>query len=48
MGGGLRSVVNLKQAATLYDRAAALHPAPAGKAGLAGEAARCRSRADAM
>ena len=38
----------LKEAATHFERAAALHPAPAVKAELAGEAAWCRSRAEAM
>ena len=45
---GPRSAAQLKKAATQCDRAAALHPAPMGKAGLAGEAARCRSQAEAM
>ena len=36
---GPRSVAELKEAATHYDRAAALCPAPAGKAHLAGKAA---------
>ena len=39
---GPRSAVELKEAATHYDQAAALHPAPAGKAGLADQAAWCR------
>ena len=43
-----RSAAELREAATHYDRAAALHPAPAGKAQLAGGAAWCRSQADAM
>ena len=38
----------LIQAATHYDRAAALQPAPAVKAALAEDAARCRGQADAM
>ena len=42
---GPRSVAELKEAATQYDRAAALHPAPAGKAFLAGAADSCRRRA---
>jgi tetratricopeptide (TPR) repeat protein len=42
---GPRSAAELKEAATHYDRAAALCPAPAGKAHFAGEAAWCRSRA---
>ena len=42
-----RSVAELKEAATHYDRAAALHPAPAGKAQLAGWAAWCRRQAEA-
>ena len=45
---GPRSAAELKQAATLFDRAASLHPAPAAKAELAGLAARYRRRADAM
>eukprot|EP00964_Phaeocystis_antarctica_P018768 scaffold10349_cov67-Phaeocystis_antarctica.AAC.4 len=42
---GPRSAAELKKAATHYERAAALHPAPAIKADLAGCAARCRSLA---
>ena len=42
-----RSVAELNEAATHFDRAAALHPAPAGKAQLAGWAARCRRQAEA-
>eukprot|EP00964_Phaeocystis_antarctica_P099481 scaffold65325_cov38-Phaeocystis_antarctica.AAC.1 len=38
-----RSVAELMEAATHYERAAALHPAPAGKAELAGRADRCRA-----
>ena len=45
---GPRSAAELKKAATLYERAAALCPAPAGKADLAGHAAWCRCQADAM
>eukprot|EP00964_Phaeocystis_antarctica_P058476 scaffold34687_cov63-Phaeocystis_antarctica.AAC.2 len=45
---GPRSAAELKEAATHYDRAAALCPAPVAKAQIAGEAAWCRSQADAM
>eukprot|EP00964_Phaeocystis_antarctica_P111575 scaffold75924_cov63-Phaeocystis_antarctica.AAC.3 len=45
---GPRSVAELSEAATLFDRAAALHPAPVAKANLAGYAERCRRRAEAM
>ena len=45
---GLRSAVELREAATHYERAAALCPAPAGKAQLAGDAAFCRRQADFM
>eukprot|EP00964_Phaeocystis_antarctica_P157616 scaffold127906_cov57-Phaeocystis_antarctica.AAC.1 len=45
---GPRSAAELKKAATHYDRAAALHPAPAVKAQLDGAAARCRCHAEAM
>ena len=45
---GPRSAAELKEAATHYERAAALHSAPVGKAELADEAADCRSHADAM
>ena len=45
---GPRSVAELKKAATHYERAAALQPAPAVKAQLAGAAAWCRSQAEAM
>ena len=45
---GPRSAAELREAATHFDRAAALHPAPAGKAALACKAARCRSQAEAM
>ena len=39
---GPRSAAELKKAATHYERAAALHPAPAMKAQLAGDAAAAR------
>ena len=39
---GPRSAAELKEAATHYERAAALESAPAGKADLAGRADRCR------
>eukprot|EP00964_Phaeocystis_antarctica_P081896 scaffold51279_cov58-Phaeocystis_antarctica.AAC.1 len=45
---GPRSAAELKKAATHFDRAAALHPAPAGKAELAGHAELCRRQAEAM
>jgi tetratricopeptide (TPR) repeat protein len=45
---GPRSAAELMEAATHYERAAALCPAPAVKAALAGDAALCRRRADAM
>ena len=45
---GPRSAAELKKAATHFERAAALCPAPAAKAHLAGGAAQCRSRAEAM
>eukprot|EP00964_Phaeocystis_antarctica_P091066 scaffold58345_cov62-Phaeocystis_antarctica.AAC.2 len=45
---GPRSAAELREAATHWDRAAALHPAPVVKAQIAGEAARCRSQAEAM
>ena len=45
---GPRSAAELMEAVTHYDRAAALCAAPAVKAELAGEAARCRRRAEAM
>ena len=52
MGGsweaGPRSAAELKKAATHLDRAAALQPASAVKAALAGNAAWCRSQAEAM
>ena len=43
-----RSAAELKEAATHLDRAAALCPAPVVKAKFAGDAAQCRSRAEAM
>ena len=43
-----RSAAELMEAATHFDRAAALCPAPAGKAQFAGEAAWCRTKAGAM
>ena len=45
---GARSAAELKEAATHFERAAALHPAPAAKAHYAGHAAGCRSRAEVM
>ena len=45
---GPRSAAEFKEAATHYDRAAAISPAPAQKAELAGLAARCRTKAGAM
>ena len=45
-GAGPRSAVELKQAATHFDRAAALCSAPAGKADHAGDAELCRRRAE--
>ena len=45
---GPRSAAELMEAATHYERAAALHPAPALNAGLAECAAWCRSQAEAM
>ena len=45
---GPRSAAELKEAATHYERAAAVHPAPAGKAAFAGNAAWCRRQADAV
>ena len=47
-GVGPRSAAELKEAATHYDLAAALCPAPVAKAQIAGEAAWCRSQAEAM
>ena len=45
---GPRSAAEVKKAATHFDRAAALHPAPAMKAHFAGKAALCRRRSEAM
>ena len=45
---GPRSAAELKEAATHYDRAAALNPAPMAKAMLTGDAERCRRLAEAM
>eukprot|EP00964_Phaeocystis_antarctica_P039121 scaffold22374_cov48-Phaeocystis_antarctica.AAC.1 len=45
---GPRSAAELKEAATHYDRAAALHPAPAAKADLAGDAEQCRRLAELL
>ena len=45
---GPRSAAELKEAATLFDRAAALCPAPAIKAHLADQAAWCRRLAESM
>ena len=45
---GPRSAAELMEAATHYDRAAALCPSPMGKADLASLAAQCHSRAEAM
>ena len=45
---GPRSAAELTEAATHYERATALCPAPAVKAGLAGDAAGCRTKAAAM
>ena len=45
---GPRSAAELMEAATHYDRAVALNPAPAGKAAFAGGAAWCRSQAGLM
>ena len=42
---GSRSSAELREAATHYDRTAALYPAPAVKASLAGNAAWCRRKA---
>ena len=47
-GAGPRSAAELREAATHYDRAAALHAAPAMKAQLAGIADQFRSRAVGM
>ena len=43
-----RSAAELMDAATHYERAAALHPAPAVKAALVANAAWCRRRAETM
>jgi tetratricopeptide (TPR) repeat protein len=43
---GPRSAAELREAAAYYDRAAALQPAPAAKAKLAGRAAACRCLAE--
>ena len=45
---GPRSAAELMEAATHFDRAAALHSAPAGKAGLADRSDWCRRQAEAM
>ena len=45
---GPRSAAELREAATHFDRAAALCPAPAVKAELAKDAADCRGLAEAM
>ena len=45
---GPRSAAELKEAATHYDRAAALHPAPVAKAMLAECAELCRRQAGGM
>ena len=45
---GPRSPAELLEAATHSDRAAAMHPAPAMKASLAGNAAWCRSQAERL
>ena len=45
---GPRSAAERMEAAAHFDRAAALSPAPAVKAALAGHAARCRGLAEAM
>ena len=45
---GPRSAAELREAATHYDWAEALCPAPAVKASLAGDAAWCRNEAGAM
>jgi tetratricopeptide (TPR) repeat protein len=45
---GPRSAAELMEAVTHFDRAAALHPAPAVKAQLAGAAAWCHAKAEAM
>ena len=45
---GPRSAAELREAATHYERAAALSPAPVVKAELAEDAAWCRGQADGM
>ena len=45
---GPRSAADLKKAATHFERAAALHTAPVGKAEFARAAACCRTTAAAM
>ena len=45
---GPRSLAELREAATHYERVAALQPAPAVKTIFADQAAGCRSLADAM
>ena len=45
---GPRSAAELREAATHFERAAALHPAPAMKAACADKAESCRRLADAM
>ena len=45
---GPRSAAELKKAATRFDRAAALHSAPAVKAVFARDAALCRRQAEAI
>ena len=45
---GPRSAAEVKEAVTHYERAAALHPAPAVKTMFADQAAWCRSQADSM
>jgi hypothetical protein len=45
---GPRSAAELKEAAAHFDHAAALCPAPVGKAQFAGDAARFRAKAEAM
>ena len=45
---GPRSAAELKEAATHFERAAALHPAPAAKASLASKAAWCRRQVEAV
>ena len=47
-GAGPRSAAELREAAAHFERAAALSPAPAVKAGFADAAEWCRCKADAM